>query len=474
LGPLGRRLLVAFVVVALTSVVVLTVASLIGTSQGLTAGEDARRQTAAVDAAKAAASAYRDAGGWAGANLIAAQGIASNAGAGLVVRDGSDVVVTAAPEMMAGTGQGAGLGNGQGSGRQGSGQGNGQQGTGMMQGGGMMGSGRGGIVEPVVVDGLTVGSVRLGFGSPSTATAQNIAWTWIIVAALVSLAVAIVMALYVSRRISRPLARLSSVARSFAAGDRAARADPADASAPGELGEIARSFDASADEVVRSEQARQRMAADVAHELRTPLAALQAGLEELRDGLVEPEPARLAALHAQSVRLGRVVDDLSHLSAAESAALTLRRQRVDLGLLVTEAVSASRPSLDAAGISVTVDVPAGIAVNGDADRLHQAFGNVLANAARHCRAGDSVAVGVAADRSRALVTIADTGPGIAPEDLPYVFDRLWRGSADSDAAGSGIGLAVVRELVVAHGGTVEATSDGMSGTTFVLSLPRQG
>jgi two-component system sensor histidine kinase BaeS len=344
----------------------------------------------------------------------------------------------------------------------------------MMQGGGMMGSGRGGIVEPVVVDGLTVGSVRLGFGSPSTATAQNIAWTWIIVAALVSLAVAIVMALYVSRRISRPLARLSSVARSFAAGDRAARADPADASAPGELGEIARSFDASADEVVRSEQARQRMAADVAHELRTPLAALQAGLEELRDGLVEPEPARLAALHAQSVRLGRVVDDLSHLSAAESAALTLRRQRVDLGLLVTEAVSASRPSLDAAGISVTVDVPAGIAVNGDADRLHQAVGNVLANAARHCRAGDSVAVGVAADGSRALVTIADTGPGIAPEDLPHVFDRLWRGSADSDAAGSGIGLAVVRELVVAHGGTVEATSDGMSGTTFVLSLPRQG
>jgi two-component system sensor histidine kinase BaeS len=473
LGPLGRRLLVAFVVVALTSVVVLTVASLIGTSRGLSAGEDARRQTAAVDAAQAAASAYRDAGGWAGANLSAAQGIASNAGAGLVVRDASDVVVTAATEMMAGTGQGAGLGNGPGNGL-GSGQGNGQQSTGMMQGGGMMGTGRGGIVEPVVVDGQTVGSVRLGFGSPSTSTAQNIAWTWIIVAALVSLAVAIVMALYVSRRISRPLARLSGVARSFAAGDRAARADPADASAPGELGEIARSFDASADEVVRSERARQRMAADVAHELRTPLAALQAGLEELRDGLVEPEPARLAALHAQSVRLGRVVDDLSHLSAAESAALTLRRQRVDLGLLVSEAVSASRPSLDAAGISVTVDVPAGIAVNGDADRLHQAVGNVLANAARHCRAGDSVAVGVAADTSRALVTIADTGPGIAPEDLPHVFDRLWRGSADSDAAGSGIGLAVVRELVVAHGGTVEARSNGRSGTTFVLSLPREG
>ena len=451
LGPLGRRLLVAFVVVSLASVVVLTLASLIGTSRGLSAGEDERRQTAALAAADAAAVAYRNAAGWQSADLTDAYAVAANAGAGLVVSDANDAAV-AGPSRQ---------------------RGGGQQGGGMMQGNGMMGTGRGGIVEPVVVNGQTVGTVRLGFGSPSTATAQSIAWTWIIAAALVSLAVAVAMAFYVSRRISRPLARLSDVARSFAAGDRAARADASDAKAPGELGEIARSFDASADDVVRSEQARQRMAADVAHELRTPLAALQAGLEELRDGYVAPDRERLQALHAQSVRLGRVVDDLSQLSAAESAALTLRRAPLDLGALVADAAAAAHASFDAAGLTLTTDLASGIVIDGDADRLHQAVGNVLANAVRYCRPGDRVDVHVSADGAVALVVVADTGPGIAPAALPHVFERLWRGSADSDASGSGIGLAVVRELIVAHGGTVEARSDGASGATFILSLPRE-
>jgi len=447
LGPLGRRLLVAFVVVALTAVVALTVASLIGTSRGLSAGEDERRQTAAVAAADAAAVAYQAAGGWDGADLRTATGIASNAGAGLGVADATGAVVAATSGMM--------------------------QGGGMMQGNGMMIAGRGAVTAPVIVGGQQVGTVRLGFGSPSTGTAQSIAWTWILAAAVLSLAVAVAMAFYVSRRISRPLARLSAVARSFAAGDRSARAEATDAQAPGELGEIARSFDASADDVMRSEQSRQRMAADVAHELRTPLAALQAGLEELRDGLVAPDTERLESLHAQSVRLSRVVDDLSQLSAAESAALTLRRERVDLGALVAAALAGARASLDAASLVVTASTPAGIVVSGDPDRLHQAVGNVLANTARYCRPGDRVDVIVTADATNARVVVSDTGPGIAPADLPHVFDRLWRGSADSDAAGSGIGLAVVRELVTAHGGTVEVRSDGMSGTSFAISLHRE-
>jgi two-component system sensor histidine kinase BaeS len=452
LGPLGRRLLVAFVLVALTSVVVLTLAAFVGTSRGLSAGEDQRRQSAAASTAEAASQAYRDAGGWANADLGPANVIAQNAGAGLVVRDANDAVVAAGNGMMSGAGQ---------------------QGNQMMAGGGMMGTGRGGVTSPVIVDGVTVGTVRLGFGSPTTATAQSIAWTWIVIAALLSVGVAVAMAFYVSRRISRPLARLSDVARSFAAGDRSARADVTDATAPGELGEIARSFDASADDVVRSEQARQRMAADVAHELRTPLAALQAGLEELRDGFVEPDRERLEALHAQSVRLGRVVDDLSQLSAAESAVLTLRRVRLDLGALVGESVAASRASVEAAGLILTQQCDAGIIVVGDPDRLHQAVGNVLSNAVRYCRPGDRVDVRVIADGRWARIIVSDSGPGIAPADLPYVFDRLWQGSADSHAGGSGIGLAVVRELVAAHGGTVEAQSDGASGAAFVLSLPRE-
>jgi two-component system sensor histidine kinase BaeS len=348
-------------------------------------------------------------------------------------------------------------------------QGNGMQGNGMQQG-----AGRGGVSAPVLVDGVTVGSVRLGFGSPSTSTAQSIAWTWILAAAVVALIVAVAVAWFVSRRIARPLVRLSRVARSFASGDRAARATPEDIAAPGELGELARAFDATAGEVARSEVTRRRMASDIAHELRTPLAALQAGLEELRDGLVPPDAARLEALHQQSLRLGRVVDDLAELSAAETAALSLDRRILDLGSLVQDAVAAARATLDAAGILVDVSLPSGVLVAADPDRLHQAVGNLLVNAARYCRPGDSVRVSVASASAMAVVTVADTGPGIDPDDVPRVFDRLWRGSADTDVAGSGIGLAVVRELVTAHAGTVDARSDGATGTTFAIRLPLAG
>jgi two-component system sensor histidine kinase BaeS len=335
----------------------------------------------------------------------------------------------------------------------------------------MLGNGRGGVNAPVVVDGVAVGSIRLGFGSPTTGTAQTIAWRWILIAALAALVIAVLMALYVSRRISDPLVRLTGLTRAFAAGDRTARASAEDTAAPGELGELARAFDATADDVARSEAARRRMAADIAHELRTPLAALQAGLEEVRDGLVPADPDRIAALHAQSVRLGRVIADLSSLSAAQTATLTLRRELVDLGDLVEDAVSAARPAFVAADVALDAQATHGVVVSADADRVHQAIGNLLTNAVHYCRAGDLVTLTVTAEGHFGVVTVADTGPGIPLGDQPHVFDRLWRGTADTQTAGSGIGLAVVRELVAAHGGRVSVESDGVSGATFEVRLP---
>jgi two-component system, OmpR family, sensor histidine kinase BaeS len=443
MGPLGHRLLLAFVLVALSSVVVLTVAALVGTARGLAATEDADRAAASTAAASAAADAYAAAGGWAGADLGHADAVAADAGARLIVLDADGSVV----KSPYGSGMGSGMGMG------------------------AMTSGRGYVVAPVVVDGATVGTVRLGFGTPTSGAAQQIAWTWIVVAAVVALATALAMAWFVTGRIARPLARLTGTARAFAAGDRSARSAPADAAAPGELGELARAFDVSAEQVERSELVRRRMAADLAHELRTPLAALQAGLEELRDGLVEPDGERLAALHGQSLRVGRVVEDLAELSAAETASLSLRRARVDLAQVVTDAVTAARPTTDGAGLHVEVVLAAGAIVDGDSDRLHQVVGNLLVNTARHCRAGDTVTVTVGRSESEATLTVSDTGPGIAEADLPFVFDRLWRGRADREVAGSGIGLAVVRELVVAHGGQVRADSDGRHGATFTVVLP---
>jgi two-component system sensor histidine kinase BaeS len=230
-----------------------------------------------------------------------------------------------------------------------------------------------------------------------------------------------------------------------------------------------------ADDVARAEQARRNLAADVAHELRTPLAALQAGLEELRDGLAEPGPQRLAGLHDQALRLGRIVGDLADLSAAESAALSLRLTDVDLAALVRAGLADREPELRAAGLTIGTDLGTGpVTVRADPVRLHQAIGNLLSNAARYCRPGDTVTVTTGIEGARAVLTISDTGPGIHPDDLPLVFDRLWRGRSSDGVSGSGIGLAVVRELVIAHGGTVRAESPPSGGASFVISLPRAG
>ncbi|HZN19378.1 MAG TPA: histidine kinase dimerization/phospho-acceptor domain-containing protein [Micromonosporaceae bacterium] len=225
-------------------------------------------------------------------------------------------------------------------------------GRGMGPGG--MHSGPGGAVveAPVLVAGEQVGTVRLAFRT-GAAGGRAVAWSWVLGAALVALATALVVSWYVTGRLARPLATLAAAARRFAAGDRSARAG---VRGPGELGEVASAFNAMADEVVRAETVRRQVAADVAHELRTPLAGLQAGLEELRDGLREPDPQRLAALHDQALRLGRVVDDLADLSAAEAAALSLRPAGVDLAGIAGAALAAQRPQLDAAGLRVDADL----------------------------------------------------------------------------------------------------------------------
>jgi two-component system sensor histidine kinase BaeS len=437
-SPLRLRLLAAFLLVALSSVLVLTAAALVGTDRGLARAHHAERQQAATRAAEAAAVAYARADGWTGADLAAASAIADAAGARLLVRDANAVLV------WPGRGMGPGAG-------------------------GMHADPAAAAVAeaPVAVDGQPVGTVRLDFATAATG-GRTVAWSWVLGAAAVALAAALVVSGFVARRLTRPLASLAAVARRFAAGQRNARASVA---GPGELGEVARAFNGMADEVVRADRVRRSVAADVAHELRTPLAALQAGLEELRDGLRPPDTPRLAALHDQALRLGRIVQDLADLSAAESAALSLRPAGIDLAEVARAALAAQRPALDAAGLRITAELDSPLPVHGDPDRLHQAVGNLLANAARYCRPGDHVTAHGYVDDACAVLEVADTGPGIPADELPHVFDRLWRGRQARTVAGTGIGLSVVRELVTAHGGTVTAASADGGGTTVTLRLP---
>jgi len=440
LGPLGRRLLLAFVLVAVSSVLVLTAAALIGVGRGVEVAQNSERQQAAAAAATEAADAYHRAGGWSGADLSRSSAVAQAAGARLFILDASGSSVSS-------TSGGGPMGQGKGTGPVG---------------------GEGIVTAPVTVEGSGVGTVRLVFLSAAGTRVRDVAWSWIAVAAVVALAVALVASWVVTRLLTRPIDAMTSAARAFSAGDREVRAD---VRGPGELGELAHAFDGMADAVARSERDRRNLTTDVAHELRTPLAALQAGLEELRDGLAAPTPEGLAGLHDQSLRLGRLVSDLAELSAVEAAGVSTQRTDVDLAQVARDELLVRDPHLRAAGLVVGSQLNGPVRVRGDSDRLHQAVGNLLANAARYCRPGDEVSVVVRVDDHQAMLSVVDSGPGIADDELPHVFDRLWRGRAAQNVAGSGIGLAVAREIVAAHGGTIEAARSEGGGATITIRLP---
>lgn len=467
LGPLGRRLVAAFSVVALAAVALVALAAQQAVRRGVDLASSGDQAVVAGRIASALTSEVAAAGGWdgvdVGATLVAATdaGFAANvldeAGTVLAATDvtgrggGREASASTASVLVGGVERGVvrvwqpGGGTGGGTG-DGTGNGNG------------MGHAMG-------MDG--------GMGAAAQARQRGLdtAWSWIAGAAVGALALAVLAGWLVTRWLTAPLTGLAAVAHAFGRGDHSARADER---ATGELGELARGFNEAVDAVERSAAARRQMAADVAHELRTPLAALQAGLEELRDGHVPPDPEALGRLHDQTLRLGRVVGDLTLLSSADEASPAVVHGRVDVGRLVADALAARLPELRAAGLTATSDLAPGAVVLGDSDRLHQAVGNLLANCARHCRPGDRVEITVRASSADVHVVVADSGPGIAPEDRDRAFDRYWRAAGSRGVEGSGLGLAVVREVATAHGGRVTADATPGGGTTVTLVLPRAG
>ena len=295
--------------------------------------------------------------------------------------------------------------------------------------------------------------------------------SWIVAAMAVAVWTAVLLSAFFARRLTSPIDGYIATAKAFAAGDHSAR--PADLGPP-EFADLTRALSAAADQIEESEGARRRLTADIAHELRTPLTALQAGLEELRDGYVAPDQVTLAALHDQATRLGRIVNDLSELAAAEASGIQLQMEQVDLALLADLALSSREGSMASAGLTVDRDLTHGVVVLADADRMHQVIGNLLANTVLYCRPGDRVVVRVMAGTEGGVLEVIDTGPGFRAEELPQVFDRAWRGVSADGTHGSGLGLPIVRALVIAQGGHVSVESQEGRGATFRVLLPLAG
>ena len=295
---------------------------------------------------------------------------------------------------------------------------------------------------------------------------RSLLWAGIGAAALGTLLVWLL-----SRRTLAPLQSLGAAARRLGRGDLSQRAET---EGPSEIRQLAHSFNVMAEGLEEAERHRRNLTADIAHELRTPLSNIQGYLEAIKDGLVQPTPETIDTIHGQALHLSRLVEDLRLLAQVEAGALTLQLSLTRMEELLQSSVEAVRPRAEAKGVNVTLELdPSLPEMELDATRVAQVIGNLLENAITHTPEGGSVAVTGRADTGGAEIAVADTGPGIPPEELPRLFDRFYRADPSRARAtgGSGLGLTIARRLIEAHGGTIEAYSVLGQGSRFTINLP---
>ena len=291
-------------------------------------------------------------------------------------------------------------------------------------------------------------------------------------ATVIAVATATIVGLAVAARIVRPISALARAARRIAGGHYAERV-PDDE--PGELGELATSFNAMAGSLETVERRRVQLVGDVAHELRTPLTTLDGYLEGLEDGVIEPGDVTWKLLRSETGRMTRLVTDLSELWRAEARQLPLRLDAVDVAAVASEVGERFGPQAVVRGIQI--ESAAGRAVaRADRDRVAQVLSNYLSNAVRYAPDGSTIRVVTSVSTDRVRVAVSDTGPGLAPAQLEAVFERFYRvdPARRRTEGGSGIGLAIARALAVAMGGRAWAESPGPGhGSTFFLELPAE-
>lgn len=293
------------------------------------------------------------------------------------------------------------------------------------------------------------------------------------VALLASLAAAIAVSVYVTRRIAEPVTRLAGAARAITAGRRPAPVATAVPSA--EFADLTTAFNAMTERLDNVETTRRRLLADLAHEMRTPISTIDAYLQGIQDGVVDPDAATIATLRTQTARLTRLAEDISAVSRAEEHQLELHRQPVAPGELINAAAAAAQDRFAANGIDLNRHVELGLPTMAvDRDRIGQVLANLLDNALRHTPPGGTVTLSAAAAGNGVRLAVADTGEGIPAEHLSHVFERFYRvdRARDRTHGGSGIGLAIAKAIVEAHGGTITADSPSKGrGATFTVCLP---
>ncbi len=293
----------------------------------------------------------------------------------------------------------------------------------------------------------------------------------IVVIALLAALVASGLGFFVADRMVRPIRRLQAAAGAMAAGNLSQRSGIANRT--DEIGALGRSFDVLAETLEVSETTRKRFLQDAVHELRTPITVIEATTSAIIDGVYNPEPRHIETIRSQARLLSRIVDDLRTISLAEAGVLELRREPTEVASTLRRVAEGFRARAEASGVEIEVEAPEAVVLDADPEKLRQVLGSLVDNALRYTPAGGQIVLAASAEASGVRFDVRDSGPGVAVEDLPHVFERFYQADPSRDRArgSSGLGLAIVKALAEAHGGIVGVENAVPSGADFWIRLP---
>ncbi len=342
---------------------------------------------------------------------------------------------------------------------------------------------QGALVTSSIVDanGKTVGTVRLwALGSDALLTKSDASFRAnsygaIVTAAAIAAIIACVIGYFVSRGMARPIQRITSTAKQIRNGDLTARTG---VTGPDEIGQLGETFDDMASTIERDIKLEHRLTGDVAHELRTPLMAMQATVEAMQDGVLPADDEHFEVVASEVRRLSRLIDAMLKLSRLENGSTEFNCERTDVAYLVKGLVSSQHQLFHEKGLHLRYvdETPHGeLYADVDPDLLREAIVNLMSNAMRYTNADGWVKVSLRQDRSDILISVQDTGIGIAKEDIPQTFARFWRSDVSRErvSGGLGVGLAITKEIVDRHNGTILVESEVGKGTTFTLRIPQR-
>lgn len=331
-------------------------------------------------------------------------------------------------------------------------------------------------IAPIEVSGSDVGNVRVWvYGSNALMSKvdrqfQVDTFLALLVAGGIALVFALLFGMVFVKSLVRPLDRITRTARELSEGNLSARTG---ISGSDELSRLAETMDEMAESFQRDRKLEQQLTSDVAHELRTPLMAIQANVEAMIDGVYEKDEEHLMLVDAEVGRLSKLVDGLLKLSRLEMRTTPMREEPVDLTALAADVVSSHEAFIEDCGISISLGAQQDVKTLGDADMIRQAVTNLVSNAIRYTDEGGSITISVFREGRMAAIAVQDTGIGLSPEEEKMVFSRFWR--ADSgrakDSGGLGIGLSLVKEIVDRHHGRVAVKGTKGVGATFTLYFP---